>query len=140
MRFMVLVKANKSSEAGMLPDEKSIVAMGKFNESLAKAGVLLSGEGLAASSKGARISFEGGKPIVRHGPFADARGLIAGFWMVRAGSKEEAIERFSRCPPEVGEIEIRQVYESEDFAPAIKTAEGRATMDAERALREREPR
>jgi hypothetical protein len=140
MRFMVLVKADKNSEAGVLPDEKSIVAMGKFNEELVKAGVLLSAEGLTPSSKGARISFSGGKPVVTNGPFTEAKGLIAGFWMIQARSKEEAIEWFSRCPPEVGEIEVRQAYESEDFAPEIRTAEGRAVVEAERAFREREAR
>lgn len=140
MRFMVLVKANKSSEAGVLPDEKSIVAMGKFNDELVKAGVMLSGEGLASSSKGARIAFAAGTRTVSPGPFADTQGLIAGFWMVRGKSLEEVIERFSRCPPDVGEIEIRQVFESEDFAPEIKTAEGRAVLEAEQAFRDREPR
>jgi hypothetical protein len=140
MRFMVLVKADKSSEAGVLPDEKSIVAMGKFNEELVKAGVLLTGDGLKPTSKGVRIRFSGGKPTVTDGPFTNVKGLIAGFWMVQVKSKEEAIEWFSRCPPEVGEIEIRQVYESEDFAPEIRTAEGRAAMEAEQAFRDREAR
>jgi hypothetical protein len=119
MRFMVMVKANKNSEAGVLPDEKLLTEMGKFNEELAKAGVLLAGEGLQASSKGARVRFSGNKRTVIDGPFAETKELIAGYWMWQVKSKEEAIEWVKRCPnPFPGaesEIEIRQVFEAEDF-------------------------
>jgi hypothetical protein len=138
MRFMVLVKANKDSEAGVLPPENEIVAMGKFNEELVKAGALLAADGLQASSKGARIKFApGGKPTVIDGPFAETKELIAGFWMVQMKSKAEAIEWFKRCPAEVGEIEIRQVFDAADFAPVITTDEGRAAMAAEGEFRKR---
>src|SRR5213592_3332772 len=119
MRFMILVKATKNSEAGVLPDEKLLTAMGKYNEELAKAGVLLAGEGLQPSSKGARVKFSGDKRTVIDGPFAETKELIAGFWLWRVKSKEEAIEWVKRCPnPHPGtesEIEIRQVFEAEDF-------------------------
>src|SRR5207244_6004807 len=118
MRFMILVKANKNSEAGVLPDEKLLTAMGKYNEELAKAGVLLAAEGLQPSSKGARVKFSGGKRTVIDGPFTEAKELIAGFWLIQAKSKEEAIEWVKRVPNptgEEGEIEIRQVFEAEDF-------------------------
>ncbi|MEA3153242.1 MAG: hypothetical protein QOK44_831 [Betaproteobacteria bacterium] len=119
MRFMVMVKANKNSEAGVLPDEKLLTEMGKFNEELAKAGVLLAGEGLQASSKGARVRFSGNKRTVIDGPFAETKELVAGYWMWQVKSKEEAIEWVKRCPnPFPGaesEIEIRQVFEAEDF-------------------------
>ena len=135
MRFMVLVKADEKSEAGVMPDEKLIVEMGKFNEQLVKAGVMLAGEGLHPSSKGARIKIgAGGKRTVIDGPFAETKELIAGFWMIQAKSKEEALEWFLRCP---AEVEIRQVFEAADFAPVIKTAEGRAVMDAEAEFRKR---
>src|SRR5213594_1751977 len=120
MRFMVLVKANKDSEAGVLPDEKALTAMGKFNEELAKAGVLLAAEGLQASSKGARVAFAGSKRTVIDGPFAETKELIAGFWLWQVKSKEEAIEWVKRCPmphDTETEIEIRQVFEAEDFGP-----------------------
>lgn len=146
MRFMVIVKANKNSEAGVLPDEELFIKMGKFNEELAKAGMLLAAEGLHASSKGARIALEkdaksdakpNAKPNVIDGPFTgtEARGLISGFWMIAAKSKEEAIAWFSRCPAEVGEIEIRQVFEAVDFDTVINTEESAAAMEAEHALR-----
>ncbi len=119
MRFMILVKATKNSEAGVLPDEKLLTAMGKYNEELAKAGVLLAAEGLQPSSKGARVKFSGDKRTVIDGPFAETKELIAGFWLWRVKSKEEAIEWVKRCPnPHPGtesEIEIRQVFEAEDF-------------------------
>ena len=137
MRFMVLVKANADSEAGVMPSEKMLVEMGKFNEELVKAGIMLSGEGLQASSKGARISFPGGKPIVKDGPFTESKELIAGFWIVQVKSKAEVIEWFKRCPPEVGEIEIRQVFDSADFEPVITTDEGRAVLAAEDEFRKR---
>src|SRR6202163_3041373 len=118
MRFMVLVKATKDSEAGVLPDEKLLADMGKFNEELVKAGVMLAGEGLQPSSKGARIKFSGTKRTVIDGPFAETKELIAGFWLLQVKSKEEAIEWIKRSPnPFDGEseIEIRQVFEAEDF-------------------------
>ena len=119
MRFMVLVKANKDSEAGVLPDEKILAEMGKFNEELVKAGVMLAGEGLQASSKGARVRFSGGKRTVIDGPFAETKELIAGFWLWQVRSKEEAIEWLKRAPFKEGEVEIRQVFEAEDFGPAL---------------------
>jgi hypothetical protein len=122
MRFMILVKANKISEAGGLPDEKLLAEMGKYNEELAKAGVMLAGEGLHPSSKGARVKFVGNKRIVTDGPFAETKELVAGFWLWQVKSKEEAIEWVKRCPnPAPGqesEIEIRQVFEAEDFGEA----------------------
>jgi hypothetical protein len=132
---MVLVKADDKSEAGVMPDEKLIVDMGKFNEQLVKAGVMLAGEGLHPSSKGARIKIGAdGKRTVIDGPFAETKELIAGFWMIQVKSKEEALEWFLRCP---AEVELRQVFEAADFAPVIKTAEGRAVMDAEAEFRKR---
>ncbi|MBA3443681.1 MAG: YciI family protein [Gemmatimonadales bacterium] len=115
MRFMVLVKANKDSEAGVLPDQKALAEMGKFNEELAKAGVMLAGEGLQASSKGARVRFSGSKRTVIDGPFAETKELVAGFWLWQVRSKEEAIEWLKRAPFQEGEVEIRQVFESDDF-------------------------
>ncbi len=115
MRFMVIVKADKDSEAGVLPSEKMLTEMGKFNEELVKAGVMLAGEGLHASSKGARIKFSDGKATVIDGPFAETRELVAGYWMWQVKSKEEAIEWLKRAPFEDTEIEIRQVFEAEDF-------------------------
>ena len=119
MRFMILVKADKNSEAGVLPDEKLLTEMGKFNEELVKASVMLAGEGLQPSSKGARVKFSGSKRIVIDGPFVETKELIAGFWLWQVKSKEEAIEWVKRCPnPFPGtesEIEIRQLFEAEDF-------------------------
>jgi len=118
MRFMVIVKANQDSEAGVLPDEKILTAMGKYNEELAKAGVLLAAEGLQPSSKGARVRFSGKNRTVIDGPFAETKELIAGFWLIQVKSKEEAIEWVKRCPNPLdgeAEIEIRQVFEAEDF-------------------------
>ena len=131
MRFMVIVRATQESEAGTLPDPKLVAEMGKFNEDLAKAGVLLAAEGLQASSKGARVRFSGKDRIVIDGPFAEAKELIAGFWLWQVRSLEEAIEWVKRCPnpmPGESEIEIRQVYELEDFAP-IMTEEEREQED-----------
>jgi hypothetical protein len=122
MRFMVLVKADKNTEAGVLPDAKLLTAMGQYNEELVKAGVLLAGEGLHPSSKGARVRFSGAKRTVVDGPFAETKELIAGFWLWNVKSKEEAIEWVKRCPNPTGveaEIEIRQVFEAEDFGPAF---------------------
>ena len=118
MRFMLLVKANKDTEAGVLPSEQLLTEMGKFNEELVKAGVMLAGEGLQPSSKGARVKFSGTKRTVIDGPFAEAKELIAGFWLIEVKSKEEAIEWVKRVPNPTGEeseIEIRQVFEAEDF-------------------------
>jgi hypothetical protein len=117
MRFMVIVKADKHSEAGVLPDRNLFAEMGKFNEELAKAGVLLAAEGLQASSKGARVRFSGGKRTVIDGPFAETKELVAGFWLWQVRSKEEAIEWLKRAPFREGEVEIRQVFEAEDFGP-----------------------
>ncbi len=119
MRFMVIVKASAESEAGKMPSREMLEAMGKFNEELIKAGILLSGDGLQASSKGARIQWNGGKQTIIDGPFAETKELVAGFWMVQVKSKAEALEWFSRCPCPMehgnGEIELRQVFELEDF-------------------------
>src|SRR5580704_15470430 len=122
MRFMVIVKATKSSEAGTLPSGELLAEMGKFNEDLMKAGVMLAGEGLQASSKGARVKFSGTSRTVIDGPFTETKELIAGFWLWQVKSKEEAIEWVKRCPnPMLGEseIEIRQVFEMEDFGDAF---------------------
>ena len=121
MRFMILVKANKDSEAGVLPDEKALTEMGKFNMELEQAGVLLAAEGLQASSKGARVRFSGSKRTVIDGPFAETKELIAGFWLWQGKSLDEAIEWLKRAPFEDGfEVEIRQVFEADDFGPALK--------------------
>jgi hypothetical protein len=118
MRFMILVKADKDSEAGILPDEKLLRDMGNYNDELVKAGVMLAGEGLHASSKGARVKFSGTKRTVVDGPFTEAKELIAGFWLIQVKSKEEAIEWVKRVPLYgEAEIEIRQVFEAEDFGP-----------------------
>ncbi|MDQ3208540.1 MAG: YciI family protein [Gemmatimonadota bacterium] len=115
MRFMVIVKADKDSEAGVLPSKELLTQMGKFNEDLVKAGVMLAGEGLQASSKGARVRFSGNKKTVIDGPFSETKELIAGFWLWQVRSKEEAIEWLKRAPFEDTEVEIRQVFEAEDF-------------------------
>lgn len=121
MRFMLIRKADKNTEAGVLPSEELLEAMGKYNEELLKAGVLLAGEGLQPSSKGARVKFSDGKPTVIDGPFTEAKELIAGFTLIEAQSKEEAIEWVKRWPSLDGdvEIEIRQVFEAEDFGEAF---------------------
>ena len=118
MRFTILLKADKNTEAGVLPDEKLLTEMGKYNEELVRAGVLLAGEGLQPSSKGARVRFSGTKRTVIDGPFSEPKELIAGFWLIQVKSKEEAIEWVKRCPNPTGteaEIEIRQVFEASDF-------------------------
>jgi len=120
MRFMVVVKANKDSEAGVLPDEKILTEMGKFNMELEKAGVLLAAEGLKESSKGVRVRFSGSKRTVIDGPFAETKELIAGFWLWQVKSLDEAVEWLKRAPFHEGEVEIRQVFEVEDFGPALK--------------------
>lgn len=129
MRFMILVKADKKSEAGRMPSEKELADMGNFNEELVKAGVMLAGEGLHPSSKGARVRFSGKKRTVIDGPFAESKELIAGFWLIQVKSKEEAIEWVKRVPFEESEIEIRQVFEAEDFGaeftPELRAQEER---------------
>lgn len=118
MRFMVMVRATKESEAGVLPTEEQLTTMGKYNEELVRAGIMLAGEGLQPSSKGARIRFSGDKRAVIDGPFSETKELIAGFWLWQCRSKEEAIEWAKRCPnpmPGESELEIRQVFEAEDF-------------------------
>lgn len=115
MRFIVMVKANKDSETGIMPTEEQLRDMGKFNDELVKAGVMLAGEGLQASSKGARITYAGNKRTVRDGPFAESKELVAGFWIWQVKNKAEAVEWAKRIPFEDGEVEIRQVFEEEDF-------------------------
>ena len=133
MRFMVLVPAGNGSEEGVLPDEKLITEMNKFNEEMVKAGVMLAGEGLHPSSKGARIKYENGKTTVIDGPFTESKELIAGFWLIQVKSKEEAIEWMKRAPFGGGvELEIRQVFESEDFGANL-TPELRAQEERLRA-------
>ena len=135
MRFMVMVKATKDSEKGVMPEERLLTEMGKYNEELVKAGVMLAGEGLQPSSKGARVRFSGEKRTVIDGPFAETKELIAGFWLIQVKSKEEAIEWVKRCPnpsPGESEIEIRQVFEAEDFGPEF-TPEAIAAEERMRA-------
>jgi hypothetical protein len=120
MRFMCIVPASKESEGGVLPDEKTFAEMFKFNEEMVRAGVMLAGEGLHPTSKGARIKFSGGKTTVIDGPFTESKELIAGFWLIQAKSKEEAIAWMRRAPFEDGAVlEIRQVFEADDFGPAL---------------------
>ena len=130
MRFMVLVKADARSEAGVMPSEELLAAMGRYNEELVKAGVMLAGEGLQPSSKGARVRFSGDKRTVIDGPFTETKELLAGFWLIQVKSKEEAIEWVKRVPSSTMdgefEIEIRQVFETEDFAESDPTGELRA--------------
>jgi hypothetical protein len=129
MRFMVIVPGNRESEAGVMPDEKILAAMGKFNEEMVKAGVMLAGEGLHPTSKGARLKFSGGKVNVTDGPFAESKELIAGFWLIQAKSMGEAIAWMKRAPFGGGtEIEIRPVFEAEDFGAEL-TPELRARED-----------
>jgi hypothetical protein len=127
MRFMVIVKATPESEAGVLPSGEMLAEMGKYNEELVKAGVMLAGEGLMASSKGARVRFAGSRRAVIDGPFTESKELIAGFWLMQARSLEECVEWVKRCPNPAGEgketeIEIRQVFEHEDFGPEMNPA------------------
>jgi hypothetical protein len=138
MRFMVIVKADKNSEAGVLPDEKLLADMGKYNDELVKAGVLLAAEGLHPSSKGARVRFSGAKRTVIDGPFAETKELVAGFWLIQVKSRDEAIEWVKRAPnPFPGsesEVEIRQVFEAEDFGaeftPELREQEERQRVQA----------
>jgi len=139
MRFMILLKANQDSEAGKMPSEELLAAMGKFNEELVNAGVMLGGEGLHPSSKGARVHFKGSERTVIDGPFAETKELIAGFWLIDVSSKEEAIEWVKRVPSphegDAAEIEIRQVFEAEDFGdeftPELQEQEERIRAKAE---------
>jgi hypothetical protein len=136
MRYMVIVKANEKSEAGQMPTEQQLVAMGKFNEQLIKAGVMLAGEGLHPSSRGMRMKFDGGKRTVTDGPFAETKELVGGFWILDVKSKEEVIEWMRRAPFTDGEeVEIRKVFEAADFEPVIKTKAGAETLAAEEAFR-----
>ncbi len=144
MRFMIIVKATKDSEAGVLPDEKLLTEMGNFNEELVKAGVMLAGEGLQPSSKGARVKFSGSKRTVIDGPFVETKELIAGYWLWQVRSKEEAIEWVKRCPnchEGESEIEIRQVFEAEDFGaeftPELREQEERIRTQAEQHMKGR---
>jgi len=140
MRVMAIVKATQDSEAGKMPNEELLAAMGKFNEELAEAGVMIGGEGLHPSSKGARVQFgDGGERTVTDGPFAETKELIAGFWILQVDSFEEAVEWIKKCPDpheEGGEIEIRQVFEAEDFGeeltPELREQEDRIREKAER--------
>jgi hypothetical protein len=139
MRFMVMVKATKDSEAGALPDQKILTEMGKFNEELVKAGIMLAGEGLQPTSKGARVRFSGSKRTVIDGPFTESKELIAGFWLWEVKSLDEAIEWVKRCPnphPGESEIEIRQVFEAADFGaeftPALREQEERLRAQIEK--------
>jgi len=122
MRFIVMVKASKDSEAGVMPSQELLTAMGKYNEELVKAGIMLAGEGLHPSSKGARVQFDGAKRAVVKGPFPETKELVAGFWLWQAKSLEEAIEWLKRCPnpmPGPSEIEIRQIFDMEDFGELL---------------------
>jgi hypothetical protein len=133
MRFMILVKANADSEAGVMPTYEELAEMGKFNEELVKAGVLLAGEGLHPSSRGYRVQFSGSDRSVVDGPFTETKELLAGFWLIQVKSPEEAVEWVKRIPFKEGEVEIRRVFDTEDFAAADPTGELR---EAENRLRE----
>jgi hypothetical protein len=137
MRFMVLVKANADTEAGVMPTEQELVEMGRYNEELMKAGILLAGEGLHPSSKGARVRFSGDQRTVIDGPFSEAKELIAGFWLFQVKSREEAIEWVKRCPNPtgaMGEIEIRQIFEEADFGDMVEKVP--EVFELERRMRE----
>ncbi len=147
MRFIMFIKSNALAEAGGMPDEALLVAMGKYNEELSKAGAMITGDGFHPSSKGARIRFAGGKPTVSEGPFPEPpERLVAGYWMIDVASKQEAIDWASRVPFAVdgsaahnggnGEIEIRQIFEAEDFAPHVESDEAKAVLEAERKHRQ----
>jgi hypothetical protein len=142
MRFMIVVKADKNSEAGIMPSKELLAEMGKYNEELARAGVLLAGEGLHPTSKGARVKFSGAQRTVIDGPFAETKELIAGFWLWQVKSKEEAIEWVKRCPMPHNtetEIEIRQVFEVEDFGPEftpeLREQEARLRAQSEQLMK-----
>jgi hypothetical protein len=148
MKFMMLLKADRNTEAGKMPSEEILIAMGKYNEELIRAGVMLAGEGLQPSSKGARVRFAGGKTTVIDGPFSETKELIAGFWMIQVKSKAEAIEWAKRVPFNptgasaleggVGEIELRQVFEDADFSPELYPSDAaQETIKAEAEFRKR---
>ncbi|MEO8372802.1 MAG: YciI family protein [Candidatus Solibacter sp.] len=139
MKFMIMVKADAKTEAGVMPDQQLLTDMGKFNEELVKAGIMLAGEGLQPSSKGARVKFDGDKRTVVDGPFTETKELVAGFWLWRCKSKAEAIEWVKRCPNPTGtesEIEIRQLFDPEDFGaeftPELREQEDRLRAEIER--------
>jgi hypothetical protein len=139
---MLMVKANDDSEAGVVPSQELMEAMGQFNEQMVKAGVLLAGDGLQPSSKGARVKFSGDRRTVIDGPFTEAKELIAGFWLIQVRSKEEAIEWASRCPQPMGEgveaeIEVRQVFDASDWPEEVFTPEAKARQEAMQAELER---
>jgi hypothetical protein len=133
MRFMIIVKANAESEAGQMPSQQELEEMGRYNEELVKAGVLLAGEGLHPSSRGHRVRFDGSSRTVTDGPFAETKELVAGFWLIQVKSPEEALEWVKRIPFREGEVEVRRVFDTEDFAPSDPTGELRA---AEHRLRQ----
>ena len=135
MRFMVIVKSDPGFEAGKLPSEQMLIDMGKFNDELIKAGVMLAGEGLHPSAKGARVRYDGKKRTVIDGPFAESKELVGGYWLWQVASKAEAIDWLKRAPFQEGEVEIRQVFESADFEPVIKTEAGRRVLAAEDEFR-----
>ena len=139
MRFIVMVKASKESEAGVMPTEADLRDMGKFNDELVKAGIMLAGEGLHPSSRGTRISYQGGKRVVRDGPFTETKELVAGFWIWQVKSKDEALEWAKRIPFQEGEVEIRQVFEADDFGAEF-TPELRAQEQRQREAIERNKR
>ena len=139
MRVMVIIKANERSEAGVMPTEELLIEMGKYNEELIKAGVMLAGEGLHPSSNGKRVRFSGAERTVTDGPFAETKELIAGFWLWQVKSMDEAVEWLKRCPNpmnEETEVELRQGGEMEDFEEIITSDEGRAVLEAEQAYRD----
>jgi hypothetical protein len=141
MKYMMIVKASKQSEAGEMPSRELIEAMGRFNEEMVKAGVMLAGEGLARSAEGVRVRFAGGKVSATDGPFAETKELIAGFWIIQVKSKEEAVQWALRCPPPHGdqesEIELRRIFEVSDFPSDVMTPEEAAREDAMRAEMDR---
>jgi hypothetical protein len=143
MRFMILVKANQESETGQLPSQEMLTAMGKFNEELVTAGVLLAGEGLQPSAKGKRIHFAGAQRIIADGPFPEPPQLIAGFWLWQCGSMDEAVERAKRAPFHEGEVEIRQVFDADDFGaaltPELRAQEERIRVRVEQAAKTKQP-
>jgi hypothetical protein len=133
MRFMIIVKASPESETGMLPTEEQLAEMGRYNEELVKAGVMLAGEGLHPSSAGKRVQFSGSGRTIVDGPFTETKELVAGFWLIQAKSEEEALEWVKRIPFREGEVELRRAFDTEDFAPSDPTGELRA---AEHRMRE----
>jgi len=137
MRFMVIVKANEKFEAGVMPSDAEMVAMGKLNEEMVAAGVMLSGEGLLPSSKGARVRFSGATRTVHDGPFAESKELIGGFWILKVKDKAEALAWVSKIPFTEGEVEVRQIGEVEDYAPQVTSAEGEKTLAFEAEMRKK---